>query len=91
MVDRALNPAVVRPMEPLTMSSHRAFHRFGLELSIVVLAAFAALVAATVALPVLALGGPAGAGAGAVLGAAVGQAARRPSGALIRRLADAAG
>jgi hypothetical protein len=62
--------------------------RLGFTLSVVVLAAFVALVGAVVVACITLVGGPAGVAAGLVLGVAVAQALRGPCGALIARLVD---
>jgi hypothetical protein len=65
--------------------------RVGVSLAVLVLAAFLTLVGAVVVAGVALLGGVVGWIAGVALGAIVAQATRRPVGALMGRLIDAAG
>jgi hypothetical protein len=62
--------------------------RMGFSLSVIVLAAFMALVGAIVYAGATVVGGPIGWGVGLALGIAVAQALRGPCGALMGRLVD---
>jgi hypothetical protein len=62
--------------------------RMGFSLSVLVLAAFMALVGAIVYAGATVVGGPIGWAAGLVVGIAVAQALRGPCGALMGRLVD---
>jgi hypothetical protein len=73
-----------------TRTDHLMF-RVGVSLAVLVLAAFLTLVGAVVVASVALLGGVVGWIAGVALGAIVAQATRRPVGALMGRLIDAAG